>query len=145
MATDREALKKPARKKYLFCGWYTDASFQNRVTSVKGYWKQDLELYAKWRKAALGRGAVKAAGSLRQGQLSVTCRQTPGAKGYQIQAGTARNMKHAKTYRSKGVCRVIKSLTPGHMYYVRVRAYTVDSAGNTVYGPYSKKLALIVR
>ena len=41
-------LKKPTRKYYVFKGWYKDAKFKTKVTSIKKGSTGNLKLYAKW-------------------------------------------------------------------------------------------------
>ena len=43
-------LKNPSRKGYAFAGWYTDAKFKKKITSISSSAKSDYILYAKWTK-----------------------------------------------------------------------------------------------
>jgi len=42
-----------------------------------------------------------------------------------------------KTYTTKTLSKVISGLKKGTIYYVKVRAYKIDSAGNKIYGAYT--------
>ncbi len=42
------ALLNPTREGYAFLGWYTEASFENKVTEIAVGTIGDLDLYAKW-------------------------------------------------------------------------------------------------
>ena len=45
-------LAAPTKEGYKFAGWYTDASFENKVTFIPETAKADITLYAKWVKEA---------------------------------------------------------------------------------------------
>ena len=47
-ATDNLSLKNPTRTGYTFAGWYSDASFKTKVTSLSGESIVSGTLYAKW-------------------------------------------------------------------------------------------------
>ncbi len=42
------SLCTPTKPNYSFDGWYTDSSFNNRITSIPSSQKGDINLYAKW-------------------------------------------------------------------------------------------------
>ena len=42
------ALADPVRTGYAFAGWYTDAKFKNRITSIPGGSTGNKTVYAKW-------------------------------------------------------------------------------------------------
>lgn len=46
--TKSVTLKNPTRKNYIFKGWYTDALFKNKITTIKKGSSKNLTLYAKW-------------------------------------------------------------------------------------------------
>ena len=46
--TDYIELLSPEREGYTFAGWYSDASFKNKVTYIDGSTFNDIELFAKW-------------------------------------------------------------------------------------------------
>ena len=48
-------LKNPSRKGYAFAGWYTDAKFKKKITSISNSAKSDYILYAKWTKVKVAR------------------------------------------------------------------------------------------
>ena len=48
VTTDTITLKAPTKPGYKFRGWYSDAGFTNRVTSIPKGSVNDITLYAKW-------------------------------------------------------------------------------------------------
>ena len=81
-----------------------------------------------------------AALKLRSGKrkLLVRYEERPKCRGYEIHL--ARNRKFTwgrMTVETDKTNNVIRRLTRGKIYYVKVRAYKIDSAGKKVYGKYS--------
>ena len=70
-----------------------------------------------------------------------------GAAGYQIAYSVKKNFTAAKTKEAKASAKskTITGLKDGKKYYVRVRAYSLDSAENRVYGPYSAVKSILVK
>ncbi|MBR3646166.1 MAG: fibronectin type III domain-containing protein [Lachnospiraceae bacterium] len=62
--------------------------------------------------------------------------------GYQIQYSKKKNMKGGKTITVSKPTGKIKNLKKGTKYYVRVRAYKYNYAGNTIYSGWSKVKAV---
>ena len=133
--------KKPG---YTFAGWntrkdgkgttYKNQSNVKNLTTTNG---KVVVLYAQWRKISLSTPAKPTLGNYAAGRLTVTCKAVKGADGYLIQYSTNKNMKNAKTVSSTTLKKNIYKLKKGTTYYVRVRAYKVDSAGKKVCGKYS--------
>ena len=123
---------------YEFLGWYTGQSDGDLVTATSTV-LEDTTLYAHWK-------AVVVAGvkNLKVTSKSKKCLKitysapSTGAEGYQIQYSKSSKM-------AKGVKKVnvttksvtIKNLSSKKTYYVRVRAYKLDSTGAKVYGEWS--------
>ena len=133
--------KKPG---YAFAGWntrkdgkgtaYKNQSNVKNLTTTNG---KVIMLYAQWRKISVSTPAKPTLGNYAAGRLTVTCKEVKGADGYLIQYSTNKNMKNAKTVSSTTLKKNIYNLKKGTTYYVRVRAYKVDSAGKKVCGKYS--------
>ena len=47
-SADGLTLKDPAKTGYAFAGWYTEATFENKVSEIAVGTNKDVELYAKW-------------------------------------------------------------------------------------------------
>ena len=133
--------KKPG---YAFAGWntrkdgkgtaYKNQSNVKNLTTTNG---KVIMLYAQWRKITVSTPAKPTLGNYAAGRLTVTCKAVKGADGYLIQYATNKNMKNAKAVSSTTLKKNIYNLKKGTTYYVRVRAYKVDSAGKKVYGKFS--------
>ncbi|MBQ2800418.1 MAG: InlB B-repeat-containing protein [Lachnospiraceae bacterium] len=134
-------LKNPTRKGYTFSGWYTDSKFKNKVTTIKASTKANITVYAKWTKVkAPGKVTVKSVKNVKGKKLKVTLKKkVSGAKGYEITYSTDKKFKKSvKTTTSTKTTKTITKLKKNKTYYVKVRAYKVDSAKQKVYGKYSK-------
>ncbi len=129
---------------YTFTGWntrkdgkgtaYKNQSNVKNLTTTSG---KVVVLYAQWRKVSVSTPGKPTLGNYAAGRLTVTCKAVKGADGYLIQYSTNKNMKNAKTVSSTTLKKNIYKLKKGTTYYVRVRAYKVDSAGKKVCGKYS--------
>ena len=129
---------------YTFAGWntrkdgkgttYKNQSNVKNLTTTNG---KVVFLYAQWKKVSLSTAGKPTLGNYAAGRLTVTCKEVKGADGYLIQYSTNKNMKNAKIVSSITLKKNIYNLKKGTTYYVRVRAYKVDSAGKKVCGKYS--------
>lgn len=143
----QEAATKPAnpkRKNYKFDGWYSDKrcktkwKFGSRVT-------QDVTLYAKWTKVKVKQANVRSLKNKSGGKLEVLIRKASGAKGYQIRYSTKNSMSSSRKVLIKSNKKTLTRLKKGQIYYVQVRAYSLDSAKNKVYGKWSSKKSITIR
>ena len=100
-------LANPTRKGYTFSGWYNDSKLKTKITKIAKGSTGNKTLYA-----------------------------TNGVQGYQIQYSTNKKFRKAITKTIKGKSAIYK-VTKGKTYYVRVRAYKLDSKKNKVYGKWS--------
>ena len=129
---------------YTFAGWNTrkdgkGTTYKNQC-NVKNLSSKNGELirfYAQWKKISLATPGKPTLGNYAAGRLTVTCKEVKRADGYLIQYSTNKNMKNAKTVSTTTLKKNIYKLKKGTTYYVRVRAYKVDSTGKKVCGKYS--------
>ncbi|MDO5391454.1 MAG: DUF5722 domain-containing protein [Eubacteriales bacterium] len=87
---------------------------------------------------SVGKAAISSLSNPKSEILRVAYKKVSGAKGYDVQAARSKDFKTGlrRTLTAKttlDVDRMYKDYT----YYVRVRAYKVDSAGKRVYGAFS--------
>ena len=131
-------LKDPTRKGYAFKGWYTDKKFKNKIKSIGKNANKNYTLYAKWEKVTVKKAQISSAKNGRSKQLLLKYKKVQGAKGYEISYSTDKKFKKGVTKKTTGkTSYTIKGLKKGKTYYVRIRAYQVDSTGKKVYGKYS--------
>ena len=131
-------LKKPSRKGYAFAGWYTDAKFKKKITSISNSAKSDCILYAKWTKVKVAKASLTSAKNSKSKQILLKYKKVSGAKGYEISYSTDKKFKKAVTKKNTAkTSYTISKLKKGKIYYVRIRAYKMDSTGKKVYGKYS--------
>ena len=131
-------LKNPSRKGYAFAGWYTDAKFKKKITSISNSAKSDYILYAKWTKVKVAKASLTSAKNSKSKQILLKYKKVSGAKGYEISYSTDKKFKKAGTKKNTAkTSYTISKLKKGKIYYVRIRAYKMDSTGKKVYGKYS--------
>lgn len=140
-------LPKVQRKAYLFDGWYTQQTGGIRITGDQTL-PEATTLYAHWTKArAPARAALQTVVSKKKGEVKVGFKKISGAAGYQVQYAPNKKFTSAKTV-GAGASAKTKTLTglkAGKKYYVRVRAYQVDSLGNKIFGSYSAPKRVLVK
>ncbi len=131
-------LKNPSRKGYAFAGWYTDAKFKKKITSISSSAKSDYILYAKWTKVKVAKASLTSAKNSKSKRILLKYKKVSGAKGYEISYSTDKKFKKAVTKKNTAkTSYTISKLKKGKIYYVRIRAYKIDSTGKKVYGKYS--------
>ncbi len=132
-------LPKVQRKNYKFNGWYTQQSGGTRVYGST-ILNAATTLYAQWTKVAkpMKVSSLKLS-SEKDKKLTVSFKKVTGAAGYQIVYSTDQKFKEAaaKKLMTSSASKTIKNLKKNKTYYVKVRAFKTDSAGNKIYGAYS--------
>lgn len=126
------------RENYKFGGWYTERSGGKKVMG-NTVLNSATTLYAQWTKVSVNKVTSLSLKSQKSGQAEVSYKKVSGAAGYQITYATNKNFNSSATKKkvvlSESV--ILKGLKKRKTYYVRVRAYKIDSAGKKVYGKYS--------
>ena len=131
-------LKDPSRKGYVFAGWYTDSKFKKKIAAIESNAKCDYTLYAKWTKVKVAKVSITSAKNSKSKQSLLKYKKVSGVKGYEISYSMDKKFKKAVTKKNTTkTSYTIKKLKKGKTYYVRIRAYKVDSTGGKVYGKYS--------
>lgn len=132
-------LKAPVRAGYVFAGWYTDKNFTKKIKVVKAAEKRNITVYAKWNKVKKP-AKVKSVKltNRKTRKLKIIISKVQGAEGYEILYAKDKKFKKSlkKVYVS-GNAKNISQLKKKQIYYVKVRAYKLDSAKKKVYGAYS--------
>ncbi len=142
-------LYAPKRAGYVFKGWYTTKNFKSssKITKVSKDTNNAVTLYAKWEKVKKpAKVSLKTVKSTKAGTLSVTTKQGKSVVGYQFTVSTDKKFKkNVKNITTKKLTATFKGLKKGKTYYVKVRAYKVDSASKKVYGSYSSVKTVTVK
>lgn len=132
------SLHNPTQKGYLFSGWYTDVTYENRVTSIEAKGASKLTLYAKWSKVSVATAKINSVRRLKNGKIRVRVVKKSGVKGYEYVYSTtyimAKKTYVVSTRNPKDLCDMKRKV----VYYIKVRSYKLDSCGRKVYGLYSK-------
>lgn len=132
--------KKPARKGYIFSGWYKNKNFKTKITKIKKGSKKNYTVYAKWKKVKVTPTYLTGLRNLQSRKVRLTFAKADGAKGYQIKYAANKKYKKAKYKFVKNRTVTLKELKKGKKYYFKVRAYKLDSAGKRVYSKYSRQM-----
>ena len=62
-----------------------------------------------------------------------------------VKYSTSKTFKTGKILRVTNTKATLKKLKTGKTYYVKARAYKVDSAGNRIYGKYSAVKKVVIK
>lgn len=129
-------LPKVKRNGYTFAGWYT-AKTRGTKVSVNTKVTRNLKLYAHWTKVKVARASVKKLTNVKGRKAVVTLNKISGARGYQIVYANNAKFKGAKGITTSKTSVILNNLQKNKIYYVKVRAYKLDSSGRKVFGAYS--------
>ena len=90
------------------------------------------------KKVTVGTGKLLNIKSSKKGSVKITWKKVKNAKGYVLELSTHKKFKKNTTKKktAKSVY-TINKLKSGKTYYVRVRAYKLNSKKQKVYGKYS--------
>lgn len=124
--------KADGKSGYLFKGWFLDKECK---TPAPQYAYDDMTVYAKWWKLKVNdMKTVKVSKS--SDKLVVKYSVVDKADGYQVYISRDKGFKNTtKALFKKGT--YTSSKLPKGKYYVKMRAYRIDSAGNRIYGAFS--------
>lgn len=132
-------LPRVVRKGYLFEGWHTKKSGGSKVLeNTRAAFPLPKTLYAHWKKIRMKRPTIASAVSPAAGRARIRWKKVAGADGYHLTYAADKNFQKAKNRTVTKKTLTMNKLRKGETYYVKVRAYRLDSAGERVYGKYSK-------
>lgn len=134
------------RKGYTLKGWYTKKSGGSKI-SAKTRIKKNQTFYARWQKVSKPAGTDIISLSSKPGTAMVGYKKVSGVSGYEICYSTGSKFAKSSTkrIRTKLEKKTITSLRKGKTYYIKVRSYRTDSAGNKIYGSYSAAKKIKIR
>jgi hypothetical protein len=124
------------REGYFFAGWFDAPTGGNRIYAKTIFDGKVTTLYAHWVKVFTGKVWTVTAKSYAAGRLTVTAKK-PATKvdGYEF-SYSKDGVNWITTTQLKNVA-YLTGLESKGTYFVKVRAYRIDSAGKFVYGAYS--------
>ena len=122
-----EEPKAGTRKGYAFKGWYVGSSKFNFKKPVT----KNVTITAKWEKVTKPATAkIASFKSKKAKQVTVTAKKVTGVKGYKVVIATDKKFKKGKkTITFNGSTKTIKKLKSGVKYFVKIKAFKVDSTG----------------
>ena len=130
------ALKNPTRAGYVFKGWYDDEGY--RTTQIPAGYDYDMYLVAKWEKVTVSKPVITSLYNRSGKKAVLKYKGVSKASGYQIVYSTDKKLKKkCTTITTKSKNYTLKKLTKKKTYYVKVRAYRIDSTGKKIYGRYT--------
>lgn len=136
--TKKITLSSPKKKGYTFAGWYTSRSYTKRVTTIAIGNTSKITLYAKWNKVKVNKAKITSVVNQSNKKLVVKWNNVSNATGYQITYSRYQSFKKSKSYTTTSTNRrTLSGLTKKKYYYIKVRAYKIDSTGKKIYGAYS--------
>ncbi len=158
-------LPSPTREGHTFLGWFTEPTGGTQITDTTVVAiKANQTLYAHWQSNTQPAAATTATTSnkvttkitvsritltsltSKQGKVIVKYSAKKKITGYQIAVCTSKKFKKGvKYYITSKTNKTIKGLKKGKTFYVRVRAFKVNSAKRRVYGAWSKVKKVKVR
>lgn len=129
-------LPQAVKKGYYFLGWYENGK---KVSVLKKGSTGDKTYVAKWQKVVKpSKVTISSVKNSSSKKMTVKFKKVSGAAGYQMVYATNKSFsKNVKKITLKSTAKTLKSLKKGKTYYVKVRAYKVDSTGAKIYGNYS--------
>lgn len=131
-------LKTAVRKGYTFKGWYTQKTGGEKITTDTVFTlTQDSTLYAQWDRISVAKAKITRLANSKTKKFTVAVKKISGATGYEVLYSTHKNFADVTQKTVSAASYTTPRLTKNQTYYVKVRAYKVDSAGNKIYGTYS--------
>ena len=130
---------QPVRARYTFQGWYTKANYSSKkLTSIPKGSTGNVTLYAKWLKVKPAAVTVRSV-SNPSGKLTIRLKKVSGVKGYQLKISTDKDFKkNVATYDLGSKTTFTYGGASKNVYYIKARAYALDSTGVRRYGSYGK-------
>lgn len=136
-STPTITLKNPTRKGYLFAGWYSDSNFKTKATKIPKGSTGIRKYYAKWTRVNTPRVQTVSLSNSSSKKLTIKFTKVSGAKGYQICYALDKNFTEGRRSATLGGQERVLTVAKNKTYYVKVRAYKLDSQQNRVYSSWS--------
>ncbi len=137
--TGEISLVADKKKGYKFDGWYLDKTYTKKVTTIRNVSQDTLMVYAKWTKISVNKVTITSVKRRKDGSIIVKVKVVQGGAKYDYWYSSSPSFAKAsyvKTNKTKK--RLSVGVSSGKVYYIKVRAYIVDSAGKVQNGGFSK-------
>lgn len=131
-------LNAPSKAKYTFVGWYTDAKYTHKVTTVGNTSLSFLTLHAKWKKVTVEQVKFSVVKKKGKNSILVKVERENGVKGFEYVYAKDSCFKRKYRLRTQKNPKTLSKLMKKKIYYIKVRAYKLDSTGKKIYGTYSR-------
>ncbi len=142
-------LAAPTKAGYTFEGWYTTKNFKSssKITTISKKSTGTKTVYAKWKKVTKpSKATLNTVKAGKSASLTANVKKVKGAKGYQFVIATDKKFKkNVQTYTTTKTSYKFKGLKKKTTYYVKVRAYNLDSTDSKIYGSYSKVKSVTIK
>lgn len=137
--TGEISLVADKKKGYTFAGWYLDKGYTKQVTTLKNVSQDTLMVYAKWTKISVNQVKITSVKRRKDGSIIVKVKAVQNGAKYEYWYSNSPGFAKASHVRtSKTKKRLSVGVLRGKVYYIKVRAYIVDSAGKMQNGRFSK-------
>lgn len=128
----------PIREGYIFTGWYSEKENGVKIASYADLQiNEDTTFYAHWDKVSVNRGNITKLTNMNSQKLKINIGKVSDAKGYELIYADNSRFKNAVKKTLSKTSYTLSNIKKGKNYYIKVRAYKIDSAGKKVYGKYS--------
>lgn len=139
-------LKTAVRKGYIFKGWYTQKAGGEKITAdTEVTLTQDSTLYAQWERVSVTKAKITRLANNKNKKVTISMKKISGATGYEVLYSDSKNFADINQKTVSATSYTTPKLTKGQTYYVKVRAYKVDSTGSKIYGTYSAVKKIKIR
>lgn len=136
---DLSDVKNPTKKGYLFDGWYFKDGTDKVEFDKSEIVNKNMNIYADWKKVSVKQAKITKLNRTSTKKLHVCIQNISGAKGYEVVCSTSKKFTKNNTQKinTQTSTLTLSKLKNKGTYYVKARAYKLDSKGFKVYGKYS--------
>ena len=141
-ATETITLPSPAKKGYIFKGFYKDAAYKvGPVTEIPKGSLGTIHLFAKWESAVPKEvPVINSVKNPSKGTVKVAFKSLNTISGYELTMSTKKNFKKNKNtmdLKATASSANLTNMPKGKTYYFKLRGYNYDSTGEKAYTAYS--------
>lgn len=129
-------LQNPTKAERIFGGWVQKLPSGEKkvITAIEPGTEGDLTLYARWNTISVKTTSITSLTSSTKKQITAVWKAVSGADGYEITYSAKKDFSSKKIVRKSATKATLSTSYSGKVYYVKVKAYKLDSTGQRVYG-----------